>query len=389
MSGLNIVNVVGCRPNFIKIAPLMAEMKKHPEIRPTLVHTGQHYDSAMSDVFFRDLDLPHPDIFLNVGSGSHARQTALIIESFEGVLLGLNPDVVVVVGDVNSTVACSVTAIKLGFPVAHVEAGLRSSDREMPEEINRLLTDSIADLLFASERSAVKNLEREGVARDRIFFVGNVMIDTLLMNAEKIARSSILSETRVTPRAYALVTLHRPSNVDDEHSLMQIAMALEELQSRFTLVFPIHPRTAARFQKSKSWQRLSALPNLKMIKPLGYIDFMKLMRESLFVITDSGGVQEETTALGIPCLTVRDNTERPATITHGTNRLVGNDSARIVDEGTKIINGSIVRGQIPEKWDGQAARRAVEVLLKKQYEIKQLYRSVRKREICPEVSSAA
>jgi UDP-N-acetylglucosamine 2-epimerase (non-hydrolysing) len=389
MNALSILNIVGCRPNFIKIAPLIAEMRKHPEIRPMLLHTGQHHDGALSDVFFRDLDLPEPDIFLNIGSGSHARQTAKIIDAFEGVLLDLNPDLVLVVGDVNSTMACSITAVKLGFPVAHVEAGLRSFDREMPEEINRIVTDSVSDLLFASERSALRNLEREGISRHKVFFAGNVMIDTLMMNAEKIAHSNILTRMELLSRSFALVTLHRPSNVDDEVVLQRIVEALQQLQRSLKVVFPVHPRTAANLRRSEAGRALAGMPNVLLTEPLGYIDFTKLMRESLFVVTDSGGVQEESTALGVPCLTSRDTTERPVTVSQGTNRLVGANTERIVAEATKILNGSITRGRTPDKWDGHASARVVETLLKKKREIKQLYKSVRRRRIWPDVSSAA
>lgn len=389
MSGLKILNVVGCRPNFIKIAPLVAEMKKHAEINPLLVHTGQHYDGSMSDVFFRDLELPEPNIYLNVGSGSHARQLALIVQSFEGVLLDVSPDLVLVVGDVNSTIACGLTAIKLGFPVAHVEAGLRSFDREMPEEINRVLTDAISDLLFATERSAVRNLLREGIAEEKIFFVGNVIIDTLLMNSEKIARSAILERLGLKSKSYAAITLHRPSNVDDRAALAQVAAAFEEIQRHVRLVFPVHPRTMARLEQFGIWSRLAALPNLQAVEPLGYIDFMRLIKDSLFVMTDSGGVQEESTALGIPCLTLRDNTERPVTVTQGTNHIVGNRREKIVAEAMKIIGGARIRGRSPEKWDGLSSRRIVNILLKNQEKIKQLYRSVRERGICLDISNRA
>lgn len=389
MIDLKILNVVGCRPNFVKIAPLMAEMKKRPGITPVLAHTGQHYDTVMSDVFFRDLELPEPNIYLNIGSGSHARQMALMCQAFEGLLLDVNPDLVLVVGDVNSTVSASLTAIKLGFPVAHVEAGLRSFDREMPEEINRVVTDAIADMLFATEKSAVRNLLREGVPREKIFFVGNVMIDTLMMNAPKIAHSNALERFGLVPKSYALVTLHRPSNVDDKEALVQIAEALEELQGHTKIVFPVHPRTVARLERFGIWERLTGLPNIKVIEPLGYIDFTKLMGESLMVLTDSGGVQEESTALGIPCLTVRKNTERPVTITQGTNRLVGNDKKKIVAEGLKIIDGMLIPRRTPEKWDGMAAKRVIDILVKNAEKIKQLHRSVRERDLWQGISSAA
>ena len=389
MSSLKILAVIGCRPNFIKIAPMMAEIKKHTEVCPFLVHTGQHYDEVMSDVFFRDLEIPQPDICLSVGSVSKPRQVARIIQGLEDVLLDINPDLVLVVGDVNSTLASALTAVTLGYPVAHVEAGLRSFDREMPEEINRVLTDAIADLLFATEGSAVENLLREGRTPEQIFFVGNVMIDTLRMNADKIARSAILQNLNLSPKTYAVLTLHRPSNVDDPSSLARIAGALEELQRHTRLVFPIHPRTAARLDCLASWQQLSSLPNIQAVAPLGYLDFIQLMKESLFVLTDSGGVQEESTALGVPCLTLRENTERPVTITQGTNQLVGTRKETIVAKGLEIINGGIFRGRIPEKWDGRASERIVSVLLQNAGTIKQLYGAVKKREICLDMLTRA
>ena len=389
MSELKIANVVGCRPNFVKLAPLIVEMKRHAEIQPLVVHTGQHYDAAMSDVFFRDLELPEPDIYLNVGSGSQVRQLSLIMQRFEESLIDLQPDLVVVVGDVNSTLACSLTSIKLGFPVAHVEAGLRSFDREMPEETNRIMTDAISDFLFATERSAVRNLEREGIPRDRIFFVGNVMIDTLLMNACKLERSTILDRLNLTPGTYAVLTLHRPSNVDEREALRELAAALEELQRHVPVVFPIHPRTWRRMEQFDVCQQLFSLRNIVMVDPLGYLDFIRLVRESLFVLTDSGGVQEESTALGIPCLTLRENTERPVTITQGTNRLVGKDRGRILSEGLRIIGGERSVLRAPEKWDGSAAKRIVQIILKNKDRIKDLYRAVRERETCLVAASRA
>jgi UDP-N-acetylglucosamine 2-epimerase (non-hydrolysing) len=377
MQALRIVIVVGCRTDFIKMAPLLAEMKKHPEICPVLVHTGPHDDPA----FFErghDLDLPEPDFFLNIGSGSHARQTALIMQSLEGVM---------VVGDVNSTVAASMTAIKLGFPVAHVEAGLRSFDREMPEEINRILTDSVSDLLFTSERSAVRNLQREGVARDKIISVGTVLIDALRMRAESIARSNILEKLALVPRTYSVITVHRSANVDDASNLDHICAAIGDLQKHLRFVFPVHPRTAERLQKTTAWGNLAALGNLQMLEPLGYLDFMRLLQGSLFTLTDSGGIQEEATALGVPCLTLRNTTERPVTVAQGTNRLVGTDTERIVSEGMKVINGSIISGKIPHMWDGQTSKRIVGAVLKKRDEIRQLYHSVRQRAICSDLYS--
>lgn len=388
MVEMKIVNVVGCRPNFIKLAPLLAEMKRHPEISALIVHTGQHYDEALSDVFFRDLELPPPHIHLNVGSGSHASQTARILQSFEGVLQDVKPDLVLVVGDVNSTLACSLTAVKLGIPTAHVEAGLRSFDRAMPEEINRIVTDAVSDLLFATERSAVENLSREGIPGEKVFFVGNVMIDALLMYSGKTASSTVLERLSLEPKSFALLTLHRPSNVEDPEVLAQIVDALETIQQRIRIVFPAHPRTLARLEQFDLVGRISSLPHVQLTESMGYVDFLRLMRESLFVMTDSGGVQEESTALNIPCLTLRDSTERPATVTEGTNRLVGTDKQKIVAEATRILEGETVSGRIPEKWDGQAAKRIVDVLLKNAGSIKRLYLSVRERETCQELASS-
>jgi UDP-N-acetylglucosamine 2-epimerase (non-hydrolysing) len=371
------------------MAPLLAEMKKERDLRGALVHTGQHDDWAVSDLLFRDLDLPQPDVFLNVGSGSHARQTALIIQGFEGVLLDLNPDLVLVIGDFNCAVGCSMTAIKLGFPVAHVEAGLRSFDREMPEEINRILTDSVADLLFASERRAVKNLQREGVSTDRIFFVGNLLIDAVKANGDKIARSSILGTLGLVPRTYGVAALRCPCNLEDEQRLGRITAALERLQSSIHMVCSLPGSGRSALEKSSAWRRLSSLPNVQFVEVLGYLDFMKLLGESMLVLTDSGPIQEETTALRIPCLTLMESTERPSTVTHGTNRLVGVDLDRISSESMAILNGSAAAGRLPDKWDGQASRRIVEVLLRRENDIRQMYRSLRRRGLCSGVSSAA
>lgn len=383
---MKIINVVGCRPNFIKLAPLLAEMKKHAQISPLIVHTGQHYDDALSEVFFRDLELPPPHIHLNVGSGSHAGQTARILQSFEGVLQDVKPDLVLVVGDVNSTLACSLTAVKLGIPTAHVEAGLRSFDRAMPEEINRIVTDAVSDLLFATEQSAVENLLREGIPGEKIFFVGNVMIDALLMYAGKTVSSTILEQLSLEPKSFALLTLHRPSNVEAPGALEQIVDALKTIQQHIRIVFPAHPRTLARLEQFGLARGVGFLPEVQLTEPMGYVDFVRLMRECLFVMTDSGGVQEESTALGIPCLTLRDNTERPATVTEGTNRLVGTNKPKIVAEALRILGGETIPGRIPEKWDGQASKRIVDVLLKNSGSIKQLYLSVREREICRELT---
>jgi UDP-N-acetylglucosamine 2-epimerase (non-hydrolysing) len=382
MHSLTILNIVGCRPNFIKIAPLLAEMKRHAEIRPILVHTGQHYDRLMSDVFFKDLDIPLPDVCLEVGSASYSRQLAQILGRLEDTMREVEPDLVLVVGDVNSTLGAALTAVAQGYPVAHVEAGLRSFDREMPEEINRVLTDALSDFLFATEESAVANLRREGKYEDQVFFVGNVMIDSLMQHLETVQRSEILSQLGLEPRRYALVTLHRPSNVDAPHALDSIGEALDHLQQHIQMVLPVHPRTAARLEQFNAWEALLARPGFRAIQPLGYVDFVKLMKESRFVITDSGGIQEESTALGIPCMTLRENTERPVTLTHGTNQLVGASPERIVSSGLKILRGEFARASRPERWDGCASQRIVSILLQNADRIQRLYRGVRERSSC-------
>lgn len=366
---MKIVNVVGARPNFMKIAPLMDEMARHPEIQAVLVHTGQHYDAAMSTLFFQELGIPTPDINLEVGSASHAVQTALIMQRFETVLLEEKPELVLVVGDVNSTIACALTSVKLGIPVAHVEAGLRSFDRSMPEEINRLLTDAISEYLFTTEQSANENLLREGIPPQKIYFVGNVMIDTLLKHRAKSACSTILTRLQVREKAYGLVTLHRPSNVDCPATLEAIISALYELAQLMPIFFPCHPRTRekiAAFHLGHYFteRRLGAQPRgLYLCEPLGYLDFLKLMAEAKIVLTDSGGVQEETTILGVPCLSLRANTERPATVTAGTNIIVGVERDKIIAKAVEIFHRPPTRYGVPELWDGQAAKRIVRILL--------------------------
>ncbi|MGQ9652347.1 MAG: non-hydrolyzing UDP-N-acetylglucosamine 2-epimerase [Phycisphaerae bacterium] len=362
-ASLKIINICGARPNFMKIAPLMRAYRWYPAIEPMIVHTGQHYDDKLSDLFFRELEIPKPDINLEVGSGSHAVQTAEIMRRFEPVVIEQRPDWVVVVGDVNSTIACALVAKKLGVKVAHVEAGLRSFDRTMPEEINRLLTDAISDLLFVSERSGIENLRREGVDGDKVHFVGNVMIDTLRSNLEKAERSSILSDLALEPGRYNVVTLHRPSNVDNAESLGRIADALEVIQADLPTVFPMHPRTRNNLQKLGLADRFARMRQLRIIEPAGYLDFVKLLGRAAVVLTDSGGIQEETTILGVWCLTLRDNTERPATIAHGTNRLVGNDPARVIAGYRECRKTAPAKTQIPEKWDGHAAERVAQVMV--------------------------
>jgi UDP-N-acetylglucosamine 2-epimerase (non-hydrolysing) len=364
---VKIVNVVGARPNLMKIAPLMDAYRQAPGIEPLLVHTGQHYDANMSDLFFRQLGIPEPDLNLGVGSASHAVQTADIMKAFEPVVLEQRPDAVLVVGDVNSTIACGLVAVKLGVKLVHVEAGLRSFDRDMPEEINRVLTDAISDLLFCTEPSGVENLEREGVDAGRIHLVGNVMIDTLLRHRERAEDSSILEDLGLGAGAYAVLTLHRPSNVDDPAVLGGLLDALEEVQRELPVVFPAHPRTRGQLARFGLAERAEALSDLRIVDPVGYLDFLKLMAASRLVLTDSGGIQEETTILGVPCLTLRENTERPITVELGTNRLgtnrlVGSDPGRILAAWREVMAAPRGAVEAPPLWDGRAAGRIVEVL---------------------------
>ena len=359
---MKIVNVVGTRPNLIKIAPIVTEMRRFVDIEPVLVHTGQHYDSNMSGVFFEELGIPKPDYNLGIGSGSHTQQTAQMMLALEPLLQELQPDIVLVVGDVNSTLAATLVATKLHIPLAHVEAGLRSFDRTMPEEINRILTDAVADYLFTTERSANKNLRREGIAQEKIFFVGNVMIDTLLQHRRQAEALNIPAHYNVFPGGYGLVTLHRPSNVDAPEVLSRILDALASIQNHLPLLFPAHPRTLTRLAEAGLLEKVQALPKLHLMEPLGYLDFLGLMAQARLVLTDSGGIQEETTILGIPCLTLRENTERPVTITEGTNELVGTSVECLVTAANRILEGTWKTGRQPELWDGRAAERVVKVL---------------------------
>ena len=353
-----VLNVVGARPNFMKIAPVVEAMRE-AGLPQYLVHTGQHYDEKMSRLFFEELGIPAPDLNLEVGSGSQAVQTAEILRGFEPVVLEKRPDMVVVVGDVNSTMACTLVAVKLGIPVAHIEAGLRSFDRSMPEEINRIVTDSLSDLLFVSEPSGMVNLRSEGVPDEKVHFVGNVMIDTLLRHRESANRSDVRARLGVDSGPYILVTLHRPSNVDDPLKLAGLLRALDDLARELPVVFPIHPRTRKNAMEAGLGPELGRLVTTD---PLGYLDFLNLMSDAKVVITDSGGVQEETTVLGVPCLTVRENTERPVTISSGTNRLVGTDPDRMLRAAREALHGPRPETRLPELWDGKAARRIVEVL---------------------------
>jgi UDP-N-acetylglucosamine 2-epimerase (non-hydrolysing) len=358
---VKILNIVGARPNFMKMAPLIAALARRPgAAAQTLVHTGQHYDEAMSASFFRELGMPAPDINLEVGSGTHAEQTARVMLAFEPVLIEQRPDWVVVVGDVNSTLACALVASKLNVKVAHVEAGLRSFDRAMPEELNRLLIDQLSELLLTPSADADANLLREGIAPEKIVRAGNVMIDTLFRQLERARASRVLTDLGLSPQSFGVVTLHRPANVDESETLRGILQALAEIARELPLVFPAHPRTQARLREFGL-----ALPaGLQMIDPLGYHDFLRLWSNAKLVLTDSGGLQEETTALGIPCLTLRENTERPITLEQGTNQLVGREPERITQAALAILRGEVqVAGRVPELWDGKAAERIVDALL--------------------------
>ena len=359
---MRVVNIVGARPNFMKMAPLMREMRRHSTIAATLVHTGQHYDDAMAGQFFRDLDLPQPDISLEVGSGSHAHQTAEVMKRLEPVLTEIRPQVVVVVGDVNSTLAGTITAVKLGIPVAHVEAGLRSFDRSMPEEINRLLTDAISEFLFVTEESGRENLLREGVDSRKIHMVGNVMIDSLEQCRPLWERSDAAARLGLQRGGYGVVTLHRPSNVDDPAMLRGLVKALAEVGRRLPLVFPVHPRTRARLEAMEADAESLVRGGAHFIAPLGYLDFVGLVAGARLVLTDSGGLQEETTSLGVPCLTLREQTERPITVTQGTNRIVGTSPERIVTEAVRVLTEPSSSMSRPPLWDGRAAERIVAVL---------------------------
>jgi UDP-N-acetylglucosamine 2-epimerase (non-hydrolysing) len=363
---MHILHVVGARPNFMKAAPVLLALARRGA-RQTLVHTGQHYDANMSDVFFVELDMPAPDFNLGVGSGSHAQQTADVMSRFEPIVQERRPDLLLVYGDVNSTMAAALVCAKLQVPVGHVEAGLRSGDRTMPEEINRLVTDQLADLLFTPSADGNENLLREGIAAEKIHLVGNVMIDTLvrlLPRAEE--RWSAVRQALSIPKddRYALVTLHRPSNVDEPEGLRGVVTALEDIARDIPVLFPVHPRTRQRLQQI-DFDACSGPPRgrLQLAEPLGYIDFLALVRHATLVITDSGGIQEETTFLQVPCLTVRENSERPVTVTLGTNTLVGRDMARLRAEVTRVLAGTKRHGQIPPLWDGAASERITEIIL--------------------------
>jgi UDP-N-acetylglucosamine 2-epimerase (non-hydrolysing) len=352
----HILHVVGARPNFMKVAPVLGALGMRSGVRQTLVHTGQHYDVNMSDVFFRQLAIPEPDVNLSVGAGSHASQTAEIMIRFEPVVLDRRPDLVLVYGDVNSTVAAALVCAKLKIPLGHVEAGLRSFDRTMPEEINRLVADQLADLLFTPSEDGDLNLQREGVAAEKIHRVGNVMIDSL----SRLLPSARQSKSNGLPDRYALVTLHRPSNVDEGPVLQGILTFLLEVSQQLAVVFPVHPRTRQRIAEFGF-----STTQLQLLDPLPYVEFLNLQRCATLVITDSGGIQEETTYLGVPCLTVRNNTERPVTVSMGTNILVGQDSHKLRQEVARILDGRAKKGAIPPLWDGHAGEPIADVVTTK------------------------
>ena len=374
---MKVIQVVGARPNFMKVAPLHRAIQQLSGWTSKIVHTGQHFDAKMSDVFFTQLELPKPDYFLGIGGGSHTEVTAHIMLAFEKIVADEKPDLIIVVGDVTSTLACTLVAIKMGIPVAHVEAGLRSFDRTMPEELNRLLTDSVANYLFVTEESGLNHLKNEGVPDEKVFFSGNVMIDSLVRYQEKAKNSTILtdlglqpsdsgqssSEFGLIPSNYIVMTMHRPANVDTEKGLLSILELMELSAQKTKIVFPIHPRTRAHMDKFGLTKRMEAVPNLILTEPLGYLEIIQLMSHAKAILTDSGGIQEETTYLGIPCLTFRDSTERPVTVTLGTNQLLADlDPQKTYQALEKILAGEVKKGSIPPLWDGHAAERIANTL---------------------------
>jgi UDP-N-acetylglucosamine 2-epimerase (non-hydrolysing) len=359
---MKVLSVVGARPNYMKVAPLHRALESHGAFASRILHTGQHYGERMNDVFFRQLGLPEPHVYLDVGSDNHARQTAAIMVAFDDALDTETPDLVVVVGDVNSTLACSLVAAKRHVPVAHIEAGLRSGDMKMPEEVNRVLTDRLSSLLFVTEESGRINLLREGVPEERIHLVGNLMIDTLVRLRERAGRSRILDDLGVGSGSYVLMTMHRPSNVDRDVNLAALLELLRGLTESSTVIFPIHPRTRSRFEESGRIDDLNRIPRLRLVEPLGYLEFLRLMEAAAVVITDSGGIQEETTYLGVPCITLRSTTERPVTVTAGTNELMDLVPERVVARVAELARGGSPNGTLPPLWDGEAAERVVGVL---------------------------
>lgn len=360
---MKILNIVGARPNFMKVAPLHRAFQQYPNIQSKIVHTGQHYDARMSDVFFNQLELPEPDYYLGVGSGSHAKVTAKIMTAFEEIVLKEKPDLVLVVGDVNSTLACALVTKKLNIKLAHVEAGLRSGDREMPEELNRIITDSISDFLFVTEHSGMVNLAYDGIDANKLFFVGNVMIDSLCFFKEKATRLPLLEQLNLIPNEFILMTTHRPRNVDTPKKIKLIFKTLKGLSQIKKVVFPIHPRTANNINKFGLMAELEAIPNITILEPQGYLEFLNLMMNSALIVTDSGGIQEESTFLRVPCLTIRNTTERPVTITLGTNILMPKlDPVSIVKQSRISIQNEKVKSSIPPFWDGKAAQRIAKIL---------------------------
>lgn len=359
-----VISVVGARPNFMKVAPIYHQ-SKFADFKHIIVHTGQHYDYNLSDSFIEALDLPKPDYFLGVGSGSHSQQTARIMVEFEKVCLAENPDLVIVVGDVNSTIACGLVAVKMGIKLAHIEAGLRSGDRSMPEEINRIATDSISDYFFITEEDALINLKKSGISEDQIFFVGNTMIDSLLKTLPKVDESEILKKLALKPKDYVLVTLHRPSNVDNKESLLDFLDVFRQISKRTKIVFPMHPRTMQRIKDYNLDVHFEQIDGLIITEPANYIEFIKLMQNSKMVMTDSGGIQEETTYLDVPCLTLRTTTERPVTIELGTNILIEPEKNLIINSFNYAMDNPIKRKSIPPLWDGNAAKRIIDVISNK------------------------
>ena len=364
---MKILNVVGARPNFMKIAPLHRAFQAHPKITSSkILHTGQHYDAKMSDIFFNQLELPQPDFYLGIGGGSHTYQKANVMLKFEEVLKEEKPDVVLVVGDVNATPACSIVAVKMGIPTVHVEAGLRSGDRTMPEEINRIITDAIVDALFVTEQSGMIHLAKEGVDDEKIFFVGHVMIDSLIYFREKASKETILEEISVRPKDYILMTMHRPHNVDNEKGLKDIIQIIKNATKHKQVVFAIHPRTSNNMKKFGMYKDLESIEGLTLLGPQGYLQFLKLMDNAALIITDSGGIQEETTYLQVPCMTFRDTTERPVTVELGTNFLMTDLNPKTVRiQMEDILNGNAKQGVIPPFWDGKSSERIANILVEK------------------------
>ncbi|MEE2788447.1 MAG: UDP-N-acetylglucosamine 2-epimerase (non-hydrolyzing) [Myxococcota bacterium] len=359
---MRIINVVGARPNFMKIAPLMDAWRSHAHIEPMLVHTGQHHDHVMSSLFFSELSIPKPDLNLGIHGGTHISQHVRVMAAFDEVCVEHRPDLVLVVGDVNSTLSCALVAAKLGIRVAHVEAGLRSFDRTMPEEINRVLTDNLCDYLFVSEKSGLVNLAREGLDHDGVYFTGNVMIDSLMRNRTKANRSTVLSRLNLPANGYAVLTMHRPANVDDPHVLSGLIDVLARVSAEMPIVFPAHPRTLDRLDTFRLRSRIDAFKNLILAEPMGYLDFLHLVENARVILTDSGGIQEETTVLRVPCVTLRESTERPATCTVGTNRLAGTHPDRVWTEYRAAIETDPSAYGIPDKWDGKAAERIANIV---------------------------